>query len=464
MPIDPRIPLGVNPPQIQSPFEAIGAIAQLQGIREQTEARRLAAEKARQQAMDEAAIRRTLTETGGDIEQALPRLRMIAPKAALEFETEIAKRQKEGLEAHKAKLETSKTQLELGIKLLQGVTDQGTYDLVRPMIGTMAPQIAEAMGPTYDPGRVQQFLQVGLTQKDIYDRRQDALKLFAEGKANEALGTYLSTAQTAEEWNGIKAAAKAQHVPDELIAPFGEFSPANVARAGQLAISPAKREELAGQAATRAQAEAHQREQEAIARGQLAVSQGQLGVARAREAREAAAQVPGGVKLSPAQQEDISTMLTVEGLVNDVGAIDKQAGGLPGVGPIEGRFLPSVRGSGGATGEALRNKIGNIQGTIAKLRGGTSFTPTEQALLETYTPTTTDTDAAIRTKLATLKDFIQKKRENTLRVAKGEYTLPTTPPPTDTGGGVSVTAPNGKTYTFKSAAEAAAFKRRAGIS
>jgi hypothetical protein len=47
MPIDPRIPLGVNPPQIQSPFEAIGAIAQLQGIREQTEARRLAAEAAR---------------------------------------------------------------------------------------------------------------------------------------------------------------------------------------------------------------------------------------------------------------------------------------------------------------------------------------------------------------------------------------------------------------------------------
>ena len=47
MPLDPRIPLGVQPLQIQSPFEAMGQLAQLQQVREQTEARRLAAEEAR---------------------------------------------------------------------------------------------------------------------------------------------------------------------------------------------------------------------------------------------------------------------------------------------------------------------------------------------------------------------------------------------------------------------------------
>src|SRR5262245_31176004 len=59
MPLDPRIPLGVQPPQTQSPFEALSQLAQLQGIREQTEARRLAAEEARtkhlrQQQIDQA--------------------------------------------------------------------------------------------------------------------------------------------------------------------------------------------------------------------------------------------------------------------------------------------------------------------------------------------------------------------------------------------------------------------------
>src|SRR5262245_34640694 len=47
MPIDPRIPLGVQPAQVQSPFEALTQIAQLQGLREQAETRRIAAEEAR---------------------------------------------------------------------------------------------------------------------------------------------------------------------------------------------------------------------------------------------------------------------------------------------------------------------------------------------------------------------------------------------------------------------------------
>jgi hypothetical protein len=146
----------------------------------------------------------------------------------------------------------------------------------------------------------------------------------------------------------------------------------------------------------------------------------------------AAAGEAGGVKLTGAQQEDMATMLTVEELIGGVEAIHKEKGGLPGVGPLEGRFFPSQRGSGGPTGETVRNMVGNIQGTIAKLRGGTAFSESEKAMLDSYTPTLTDTDAAIRTKLVNLRDFIQKKRTNTIRVASGQYTLPSTPPATTT--------------------------------
>jgi len=48
MPIDPSIPLGVKVAQFQSPIEVASQFAQLQGLREQTEARRLAADEARQ--------------------------------------------------------------------------------------------------------------------------------------------------------------------------------------------------------------------------------------------------------------------------------------------------------------------------------------------------------------------------------------------------------------------------------
>ena len=424
MPIDPRIPLMGQPAPIQNPLQAIGQIAELQGLREQTEVRRLAAEEARRNAADEAAIRRVLTETGGDMEQALPRLRMIAPQAALTFETEIAKQQKEAFEALTKKVDLSSKQLELGSRLLESVTDQPTYDLVRPMIATMAPDIAQMMGDVYDPARVQQFRAVGLTQKEKYDRQQDALKLMAEGKASEAIGTWLSTIDpkmpdAAEQWNAVLAGAQTMGVPAAVLAPFGSYSPENVARAAQLAITPTKRAELAGQAEGRAQTAAHQQ----VLEGQGAE---RVAIARERAAQAGAGGEGGAVKLSAAQQEDIATMLTVEQLAKDVQQIGAVAGGFPGVGPIPGRLPASALGIGGTTGEQLRNALGNIQGTIAKLRGGTSFTPSEQALLDTYTPTTKDTDAAIRTKLTSLIDFIQKKRANTLRVAAGQYTLPET--------------------------------------
>jgi hypothetical protein len=72
--------------------------------------------------------------------------------------------------------------------------------------------------------------------------------------------------------------------------------------------------------------------------------------------------------------------------------------------------------------ETLRNNIGNIKSTIAKLRGGTALTEQELALIETYTPTIDDSPLQIESKLSSLGEFIKKKRESLLRVAGGDYT------------------------------------------
>src|SRR4030095_2388369 len=285
MPLDPSIIAGGRPAPIQSPLEAISTIAQLQGIREQTEARRLAAEKARQQAMDDAAIRRVMTEAGGDWEKALPQLRTIAPSAAAKLETDIAETRNKTLEGLKTRHDLAIKQLGIGAQILETVNDQQSLDVALPMIATMSPEIAQQLGPTYDPARVAQFRQIGLTQKDLYERKQDAVKLLTEGKATEAMGTWLSTInpadpQAATQWDQAKAGARAMGVPAAVLAQFGDFSPEAPARAGQLAIAPAKRAELAGQAEARGQTAAHQAEQEAVARQQLGISAGHLAVAR----------------------------------------------------------------------------------------------------------------------------------------------------------------------------------------
>jgi len=148
-----------------------------------------------------------------------------------------------------------------------------------------------------------------------------------------------------------------------------------------------------------------------------------------QEARASGATLPsaagpeGAVKLTGAQQEDIATMLTVQDLIGQADTLGTEIN-WAGVGPIEGRTGPvGARwfGTGGEQAETLRNLIGNIQGTIAKLRGGTAFSAQEQIMLERYTPTITDSELVIKSKLKSLKAFIEAKRENTLRVARGEY-------------------------------------------
>lgn len=131
---------------------------------------------------------------------------------------------------------------------------------------------------------------------------------------------------------------------------------------------------------------------------------------------------PGGqrqTRLSTGQQEELATMKTVEDMTKEVNVLGDSIG-WKGVGAL---FTGSLSqgaanlGWGSPNEEKLRNKIANIQGTIAKLRGGTSFTPNEQKLLDSYTPTINDGDMRIKAKLESLREFIATKRKNTMQFA-----------------------------------------------
>ena len=118
-------------------------------------------------------------------------------------------------------------------------------------------------------------------------------------------------------------------------------------------------------------------------------------------------------------------MNTVSNLINDILAYGK-SGSLPGVGAFGAGTLMSLGaqlGFGSDEGQQVRALIGNIKGTIAKLRGGTSFTTNEEKLLNTYTPAINDSSEVALNKLRLLQDFIVQKNTDLLNAAQQNITL-----------------------------------------
>jgi hypothetical protein len=132
----------------------------------------------------------------------------------------------------------------------------------------------------------------------------------------------------------------------------------------------------------------------------------------------------GSPRLTPTMQADIADMATLEQMSTAAETLGDRTN-WDGVGGLMGgtrdQLLMKHTGRGTQESETLRNTITNITATIAKLRGGTSFTANEQKLLESYAPTINDHPNVIRAKLAGLRQFIQMKRQNTLAVAGGNF-------------------------------------------
>ncbi len=81
------------------------------------------------------------------------------------------------------------------------------------------------------------------------------------------------------------------------------------------------------------------------------------------------------------------------------------------------QWLAQNFGKGSPEEQQLRSMIGNVRATIAKLRGGTSFTANEEKLLNTYTPGINDSPMVIKSKVNALTDFINLKRNTVMGTA-----------------------------------------------
>lgn len=149
-------------------------------------------------------------------------------------------------------------------------------------------------------------------------------------------------------------------------------------------------------------------------------------------------------QLTSAQQGEIADSNTINGLIDKVLGYNSD-NRLEGVGPIAGSLgaaYDTMTGAGTAEAHDVRQLIGNIRGTIAKLRGGTSFTPNEEKLLDSYTPNLTDNQAIVVSKLNNLKSFLATKTGAIQGVAQGQQGQVR-----QTTGPTAGVTPSGITYT-----------------
>ncbi len=126
-------------------------------------------------------------------------------------------------------------------------------------------------------------------------------------------------------------------------------------------------------------------------------------------------------KLPAAIKEDLISMDTLDAQLNKLisyGSDGKLEGVGFGTGTIQS-LGTKIFGTGSPETQAVQVLIGNIKATIAKLRGGTSFTANEEKLLNSYVPTINESSASILNKARGLQSFIAQKRSSTLNVASG---------------------------------------------
>lgn len=426
MPLDPSIPLSVKPIQLPDPLEVFSAIEQVKGQREAAELRRLAAEEARQRGIEakaERAEKKQLSELYADAVTVDP----VNGQIRYDRDKLLAK-------APRHLVPTLLDQLQKDEVSMNTLIKSG-FDLDnarRLWLGGEAPDVIDAQGnPEVWKTTLLRARQTGAMDQSTYEQlqsitdpqdilaRAQAWVTRAAGKPGELEKISTVDAQGRPVTQFVKPTAGASYPAAPEKAPnIGSFEDYVVRRYGP---TP-----------TAAQIALAHREWQPPAPPPLQlipiigpdgkptlVPEGQaIGATPASAIGET-----GGLKLTGTQQEDIATMLTVQDLSKLV--LERgEALQWSGVGPVAGRagsLLAGV-GVGDPKAEELRNFIGNIQGTIAKLRGGTAFSAQEQKMLESYTPTPQDSPLKIKAKLRSLDQFITAKRENMLRVAGGEYT------------------------------------------
>lgn len=183
MPIDARIPLGVQPFQLQSQAQSLQQAMQMRESVEGLKDRQLDRQEKERQRQEQEAIRQALRETGGDLEKALPKIRTVSPTTALGIENTLSERRTRQAQEQSALLAHGVKMMDFTGQVIGAAHDQPTWDLALGTINKMHDDLRiprPSLPTTYDANIAKTLYEATLSNKE----KLEAAQLTAAGGAS----------------------------------------------------------------------------------------------------------------------------------------------------------------------------------------------------------------------------------------------------------------------------------------
>lgn len=186
--IDPNIPLGIRPVQIESPLNALAQFAQVQGAQQQNALLGLKMEELQRARADDTALRTALAAPDADPYKVL--LGTGKVKEATEYAAAQRAKEKDALEMNLKKIG-------LAGQILSTAKDQPSYDAARTTAQSYGLDVS-SMPPQFDPNVVQTKLQQSMSLKEQMEQKWKQMGFDLDvRKAGEAERHNVSTERNA---------------------------------------------------------------------------------------------------------------------------------------------------------------------------------------------------------------------------------------------------------------------------
>lgn len=225
---------------------------------------KLELEKRRNALQEETLIKQAMSDAGGDPETALDALRSqggIGVNAASKLQQQVKDARMADLKDQHDKYTMASQKLTTAGQFLRGLDElpdeqrADGYARILPKVRELVgPDLSQYLPETYDPTTVHQALTWGETASQTIQRRTEALATARDGIAKakdareadgyhtKALGQWLSTVTSQEEWDQALHESKQLGAADGTLAKFGtQYSPEAVKRALTFAETPGER-------------------------------------------------------------------------------------------------------------------------------------------------------------------------------------------------------------------------------
>ena len=273
MPLDPQIPLGIQPVKINTPFESLDRVLKVQSAERQARADEIEIRAAEQKQRETAAVQQILQESGGDLSDAtLKRVLQAAPTVGMKFRSDLIQQRQQALAATKSALDIEETQTKHGLQLLSVAIDAPQlWPTMRQTIAQLIPDLAPGLPEQHDPAVLTNLFKYGEDASATLKAQRAALEGLAEGKF-KALASALLVTPDDERPEALEAWRKAG-VPLDILKTIAAnpqgYATTQAERDTQASRAVDDKRMAAAQAAT----EAHQAEMERQGRVGLGIRQ-----------------------------------------------------------------------------------------------------------------------------------------------------------------------------------------------